>query len=478
MIFSRRDLLSASAALPFASASARAATAVTISVDTAQTGSAIPADYMGLGYEISSVAIPGLLAARNEPYVQLVKNLGPRGVIRIGGNTSDFSTYSANGSPVSSPKGTVVTWANLIELRSFLDAVGWRLIWGLNLGSDRLDNAVEEVRSLASVMGERLIAFEVGNEPDLFGRAGHRPADYNYDAWLKDYRRYKAAVRAVLPGAPFAGPDLAGAADWMPRFARDEGVDIALLSAHHYVSGQALPNATQDFLLAEDKKYVGSLATFREAAKAAAKPWRMTETNSFYGGGKEGVSDTFAAALWVLDYLFVLMNYGCAGNNMETGVNHLGRISYYTPIGGDRIGQYGAAPEYYGLLAFAQAGGGERVPVQVTAGSVGASRSDQNNGINLTAYGVKNSRALALVLINKDAKQDADASIRAAGFRSGRAMRLTAPALNAKTGVRLGWVTVAADGSWTGAKYEPVRVVNGSASLQVPAGSAVLVWLS
>ena len=109
MIFSRRDLLSASAALPFASASARAATAVTISVDTAQTGSAIPADYMGLGYEISSVAIPGLLAARNEPYVQLVKNLGPRGVIRIGGNTSDFATYSANGSPVSSPKGTVVT---------------------------------------------------------------------------------------------------------------------------------------------------------------------------------------------------------------------------------------------------------------------------------------------------------------------------------------------------------------------------------
>src|SRR5690349_6611307 len=131
MIFSRRDLLSASAALPLASIPAHAAATVTISVDAGQTGAAIPADYMGLGYEISSVAIPGLLAARNEPYVQLVKNLGARGVIRIGGNTSDFATYSANGNPVSSPKGSVVTWANLIELRSFLDALssqgGWRL---------------------------------------------------------------------------------------------------------------------------------------------------------------------------------------------------------------------------------------------------------------------------------------------------------------------------------------------------------------
>src|ERR1700759_4151149 len=181
-------------------------------------------DYMGLGYEISSVAIPGLLSAKNAPYVGLVKALGARGVIRIGGNTSDFATYAANGTAVSSPKGTVVTDANLTELRGFLDALDWKLIWGLNLGGANvagqgLDNAVEEARAVARIFGHRLIALEIGNEPDLFSRAGHRPADYNYDAWLKDYRRYKAAIRAVLPNIAFAGPDLAGAADWMTRFA-------------------------------------------------------------------------------------------------------------------------------------------------------------------------------------------------------------------------------------------------------------------
>lgn len=468
MSISRRLVLGI-AALPLTSPGARAAAAVAISVDAGRRPDAIPPDYIGLGYEISSVAVPGLLAAGNRAYVQMVRNLGPRGVIRIGGNTSDYARYEAGGAAVSSPKGSVVTQGNLIELRGFLDALssqgGWRLIWGLNLGSGSIDNAVEEARAVASVMGQRLIAFQVGNEPDLFGRAGHRPADYSYDAWLKDYRRVKAAVRAAIPGAPFAGPDVAGAADWMTRFAKDEGGDVALLTTHHYTTGQHLPNATQDFLLAEDRKYTGSLATFREAARAAGKPWRMTETNSFYGGGKEGVSDTFAAALWVLDYLFVLMNYGCAGINMETGVNHLGRVSFYSPIGG--TGSFTAAPEYYGLLAFAQIGTGERVPVQVGG-----------HGINLTAYGVKNAKGMALAVINKDRAQDADCALRVGGYRRARLMRLTAPALNAKTGVTLGGAAVAADGSWSGAQYEPVRVSADGASVRVPAGSAALVFLS
>ena len=467
---SRRTILAAPTALPFIGGAARAAGSITISVDTGRALGTIPPDYMGLGYEISSVSVPGLLSARNSPYVQLVRNLGRHGVIRVGGNTSDFATYGATATPVSSPKGSVVNEANLIELRGFLDAVGWRLIWGLNLGGANsegqgLDNAVEEARAVARIFGDRLIALEVGNEPDLFGRAGHRPADYNYDAWLKDYRRYKSAIRAALPRAPFAGPDLAGDAGWMTRFAKDEGGDIAALTAHHYITGQASPAATLPVMLAEEKKYQGALAAFRDAARAAGKPWRMCETASFSGGGKDGVSNTFAAALWVLDYLFVLASYGASGVNLETGVNHLGKISYYTPITDDLNGHYGAAPEYYGLLAFAQVAEGALAPVQVATG-----------GVNLTAWAVKSARGLALAVINKDTTQDADAGIRATGYSRGRAMRLTGPALTAKDGVMLGGVPVGADGRWSGAKYEPVRVTNGGATVHVPAASAALVW--
>jgi hypothetical protein len=164
---------------------------------------------------------------------------------------------------------------------------------------------------------------------------------------------------------------------------------------------------------------------------------------------------------------------------METGVNHLGKISYYTPISDDLNGHYGAAPEYYGLLAFAQLPMGGMSPVTVEA-----------NGINLTAWSVadisKGERTLAI--INKDMAQDADVSITGIDMvgpnvkpnvrmTRGRVLRLTGPALNAKDGVKLGGVSVAADGSWSGAKYETVKVANGSASLHVPAASAALVWL-
>jgi hypothetical protein len=458
----RRQVLGAAAALPLMSRTAFAADAVTVTLDPAARLRAIPADYMGLGYEISSVAVKGLLAGTNRTYVQLVKNLGARGVIRIGGNTSDFSSYEAQGEAKSLPKGTVTNQANLHELRTFLDATGWRLIWGLNLGSDKLDNAVEQARAVAGIMGDRLIALEIGNEPDLFPNQNHRPRPYDFAMWLADYRRYKAAIRAVLPRVAFAGPDLAGAVDWMEQFARQES-DITLLTAHHYITGQANPAATLDTILATNLRYRAALGRFQAAAKTAGKPWRMCETASFSGGGKAGVSDTFAAALWALDYLFELASFDCAGVNMETGVNHLGKISYYTPIGDDLQGHYTAAPEYYGLLAFAQAGKGETIAAQCEAGSV-----------NLTAYAVRQGgNQVCVAVINRDQVRDANVMIKGGTRTDARVMRLSAPSLSAMSGITLGGAPVDAQGNWSG-KRESVRLAGG---LPVPAASAALVWL-
>jgi hypothetical protein len=82
--------------------------AVRVVVDPQTRLGRIPADFMGLGYEISSVSESGLLSGSNQGYVQLVRALSPQGVIRIGGNTSDYATWLANGPAVSSPKATVV----------------------------------------------------------------------------------------------------------------------------------------------------------------------------------------------------------------------------------------------------------------------------------------------------------------------------------------------------------------------------------
>jgi hypothetical protein len=113
----------------------------------------IPADFMGLGYEVSSVSERGLAHRLQPAYVQFVRTLSPAGVIRIGGNTSDYASWSPGGPAVSSPKATVVDRRGLLDLGTFLRATGWRLIWGFNLGRGTMDQAVDEAIAVAVQRG-------------------------------------------------------------------------------------------------------------------------------------------------------------------------------------------------------------------------------------------------------------------------------------------------------------------------------------
>jgi len=93
------------------------------------------------------------------------------------------------------------------DLGTFLDAIGWKLIWGVDLGEGTPENAADEAQAVAATAQDKLIAFEVGNEPDLFGGL-HRPKDYDYMQFHSEYRRYRDAIPRRQPGAPFADPML------------------------------------------------------------------------------------------------------------------------------------------------------------------------------------------------------------------------------------------------------------------------------
>jgi hypothetical protein len=443
---------------------------VRLKVDTTRVLGSISPDFIGLGYEVSSVAVPGLLSANNRNYVQLVRNLGTHGVIRVGGNTSDDSSFSPDGKSVSAPKGTVVNESNLHELASFLDATGWTLIWGLNLGSGNESNAVAEAQAVVAAVKDKLLAFEIGNEPDLFGRGkgAHRKAGYTYDDYLKEYRRYKAAVRANLPDVPFAGPDAASATDWVARLATDEGMDLKLLT-HHYYRECAGPGSTLDKLLYPDPNLAPELQKLQSASESSHVPYRICETNSFCGGGKPGVSDTFGAALWTLDYMFTLASAQAAGVNIETGVNQLGFVSSYSPIGDDQHGNYEAKPPYYGMLAFAQASQGQRVATLCDA-----------SGINLTAYAVaSNPNRLRITIINKDASRGATVKIAAPGrFANARVLSLSAPSIASKDGVKLGGSTVTATGEWKPGAIPHLKMSGGECEIPISAESAAIVTLT
>ena len=447
---------------------------VRVTLDPAQTLAVIPPDFMGLGYEISSVARPGLLSARNAVYVQLVRTLAKHGVIRVGGNTSDYASYSATGQPLSSPEGkagSVVNDAVLRDLGTFLDATGWKLIWGLNLGNGTLENAIEEAKAVTAAAKRHLLGFEIGNEPDLFPRhEGHRHTGYGYDDYLREYRTYRDALRKAIPDIAFAGPDAAVATDWVTRFAIDEGKDIKLLTHHYYREGQN-PTSTIDKLLHTDPKLAPILAKLEAASESSGVPYRICETNSFSGGGKPGVSDTLAAALWVLDFMFILASAGCAGVNMETGVNQRGFISSYSPIGDDEQGHYWAAPEYYGMLAFAQSGAGRMIGSTIDAGDR-----------NIKAYATQPAKdRVVLTLINKEPSSDAIIVIDAgasAPFRRGSLVRLSGPSLESKSGVTLGGASVSPAGLWKPTRIEEVSRTRRRLQVRVPAASAAIVTLA
>ncbi len=442
---------------------------VHVVVNPARQIASIPPDFMGLGYEISSVAVPDLLSAKNALYVQLVRTLGARGVIRVGGNTSDFSSFEAKGQPLSSPEGkvgSVVNDAVIRDLGTFLEATGWTLIWGLNLGNGREDNAVAEAKAVSDVAKSRLLAFEIGNEPDLFPRR-FRKSDYGYEDYLADWRRNREALRKALPHAPLAGPDVAGATSWVPRFAADEGRDLKLLTHHYYREGER-PTSTIDKLLHPDPKLGPELAKLRAASMSSGLPYRICEVNSFSGGGRPGVSDTLASALWVLDYMFTLASAGCAGVNMETGLNQRGFVSSYSPIANDEHGQYSAGPEYYGMLAFMQAGKGKIIETSLDTG-----------GRNITGYATDQGKGgMTMTLINKETNGGCTAMVEGVP-RDGRAsvLRLGGPTMDSKSGVTLGGNAVNASGGWKESDAEIVQVSGGKLKIALPAASAAIVRL-
>lgn len=446
---------------------------VRVTLDPTRTIALIPSDFMGLGYEISSVARPGLLSARNSVYVQLVRTLGARGVIRVGGNTADYASFSATGRPVSSPEGkagSVVNDAVLYDLGSFLAATGWKLIWALNLGNGTIENAIAEAKAVTAASKGNLLAFEIGNEPDLFPRReGHRHAGYGYDDYLREYRAYRDALRKAIPNIAFAGPDAAIATDWVARFAADEGKDVKLLTHHYYREGQN-PTSTIDKLLHTDSKLGAILAKLRAASESSGVPYRICETNSFSGGGKPGVSDTLAAALWVLDFMFVLASAGCAGVNMETGVNQRGFISSYSPIGDDERGHSWATPEYYGMLAFAQAGAGRIIGSAIDAG---------NRNITVHATQPTEDRTV-ITLINKEPSSDAFVSIdggQCASFRTKSLMHLSGSSLESKSGVTLGGASVDPEGLWKPNGKGKIVRTGSTLRVHVPAASAAVITL-
>ena len=458
-----------SAALLASSARAQAG-AARVTVDFEDAGQPLAPDFIGLSYE-SAILSPGsYFTPENVTLIALMQALGGAGVLRIGGNTSERTVWEPAGAAASD--AIVITPKAIDRLAATLRLLDWQLIYGLNLARGTPEAAAEEAAYVARALGPMLLAFQIGNEPDGFGQWTRvRPPAYDVAAFTAECLRFAAAIRARVPDAAFAGPDVVAAPDWVPAFAAAAPPGLVLLTQHHYAEGPAGdPRVTLPRLLQTSGEIEPLLRRLAETSRAAHLPYRITETNSVFNEGEPGVSDTLGAALWGLDLMFRCTAAGCAGINFHGGDHNLRpeRNKAYTPVMRSPDGGLRAAPLYYGMLMFAEAGRGSLVPTRLDA-----------NPSGLNAFAVRApDGGLRVCLINKDSDNAIRASI-APGrrFSAASVLRLTGPAIDAKEGVTLGGAVVDEAGRWEPTHRESTDQRDGDVIMSIPAASAALVAL-
>ena len=252
-------------------------------------------------------------------------------------------------------------------------------------------------------------------------------------------------------------------------FVRDEHSRVQLVTQHYYKMGPASnPTVTIERLLNGNSGIIIQAGTMKAVAENYQLPFRIAECNSVFGGGKHGVSNTVASALWGLDFMFVLAEQGAAGVNFHHGGKE---TDPYNPIVFDQ-GQFTPKPLYYGMLLFSKAAEGKLLPVK-------ADTSQWSGPVNMTVHAVKRQDGAVLVtLINKDLSRQAfvTLTIHHPGWQSASLLRLTG-ASPADSSVMLGGGVVDAQGQWTPRQVENATLTKNGCTVKMPPYSAALLVL-
>lgn len=463
---------------PYSRAQTEPATSLRLTIDPHSAGNMIGSDFTGLSYESAQLGDPDFFSPSNNELVALVRGLGKSGVLRIGGNTSEYCYWTPNpaaadiaaqAAPVNPSTGKrpdavrKITPQAIRNLSGFVDAIGWKLIYGLNMGTGTAEDAADEAAYVLKLFGSKLVAFQFCNEPDLFYRNGIRKAGYNFADFAKEWQHFYEVIRARVPNAPFSGPDTAFNNEWLVPFANRFKNEIGFLSQHYYAEGPPTdPSMTIQRLLRPNPRLTAEFAGMKQTHEQTGLSFRLTETNSCYQAGKQGVSNTFASALWGAELMYELAWQGGVGINF-----HGGGYGWYTPIAGTRKEGFEARPIYYGMLLFAQAGSGQLLKNDF---------SQPQHDDSIAAYSLQTPSGIKSVLFNKNPS----ASLRLVidpGHRAQTAnlMSLVAPHLESTSGVTLGGSAVNAREQWSPSNQVPMLKKDGLFTVDLPEASAALV---
>jgi len=350
-------------------------------------------DFMGFSIEFS--VINQVLGKNSSfiqvPFLNLMANLQQRAgrvQIRVGGNTQETATLvpsladgkmlEKNLQGASNPTQTppVLFTPEVFYLMGNISShVNVRWYMGIPF-NDTSNFRLGIVEYGQAILGDYLIGLQAGNEPDLYARHGHRPATYSPFDYFGEFQLLLNAMNAdsnIHNRNMLIAPSIA-TGDWTPEMVWNTGfvttynASLSLLAVEHYPTdncfaqfGVGTNQSAQDvfptFLnhtsgISIVQPYLNSTAY----AQSQGKPLVMFETNTASCGGFAGLSDSFGAALWGLDYGLQMAYSNFSGALMHVG----GQSVFYNPFtppptNQSTFHQWTVGPIYYSALVMAEA---------------------------------------------------------------------------------------------------------------------------
>jgi hypothetical protein len=463
-----------------------------LTVSATPTGHAIPSGFLGLSLEFNAIEpYAGTNPhAINPVLVQLIRNLTPGQApdLRIGGDTTDWTWWPVPGMAQSGGIRLSLgkTWLGVTG--ALTRDLGAKLILGINLELDSQTAAGTEARAFVAGLGRSSIqALELGNEPELYGsfswyknasgqHVTGRPPAWDFSSYLPDFAR----IAAALPGFPLAGP-ATGAPKWIPELGKFLPAEprVTMATLHRYplqlcfmpAASPQYPSVAHMLDPSASRGLANSVASLVGVAHSRHVALRIDEMNSVSCGGAPGVSDAFVSALWALDAVFQMARVGVDGVNIHTFPGATYGLFNFARRHGKWTGY--VAPEYYGLLMFAQAAPAGSHLLR-TSGALGNVRTWATRAPDGTIH---------VVLINDYTAQSRTVAVRIPGANdAGTLERLRAPGITARTGVTIGgqgFGTATTTGLLSGPSGSvSVKPAHGGYVVRLPPASATMLTLS
>ncbi|RPD77295.1 hypothetical protein L226DRAFT_533296 [Lentinus tigrinus ALCF2SS1-7] len=352
-------------------------------------------DFFGFSIEMSVVqqVIGKNASFIAVPFLNLLATVADRAGrvrIRVGGNTQETATLvdslpsnemiAKDKENASNPTDTPILdfTAEMIYLMSNVSALV-NAKWYLGIPFNDTSNLRLQIAEVAdAVLGDNILAYQLGNEPDLYVSHGHRSSDYNQTSYYNEFGVVIDALNndaKITKHGNLVAPSTQGT--WTLQSVWDTGFlttyqdAISVLSVEQYPDNNcaaAFPDAGfgdpvdpqsvfANYLThASGQNIVNQYLSSTPLAAQYGKQFMMFETNTASCGGFPGVSDSFGSALWAVDYGLQM-----AYSNFTGALLHIGGqdVSYnpFTPppTNLSSTEQWTVGPIMYSTLVLAEA---------------------------------------------------------------------------------------------------------------------------